>query len=190
MPLACDRRPLSTWVYEIPAESGAERGQRPPPKVKVLAGAFPAGARSRAGTPPRESVPRSQKHRLLVNRAGSGRGEYRDAAAPQPAGAETRPRPAAQNLRSRPPGPRRSGMPQRSPATRYSHSQPTPLTPSGHQGPREGAPRGPLQFWVRRPTPDPLPAGHRRRRRQRAGALRRRHAPFFFFFPLAVRLSQ
>lgn len=105
------------------------------------------------------------------------------APAPQPAGAETWPRPAAPNLpnrqTTRPPG---SHTPLRSPAPRYSPSQPTYSIRPPRPGPGSSlASQTPPSIWVRRPVLGPLPAGHRRR--QRAGAQSAVAHPPFFFFP-------
>ena len=181
------RRPLSTWVCGIPAEPGTEGGQRPPLKVKVLAGTFPAGAGSRVGTPPRESVTRSQKHRLPVNRAGSGRKglplcrslheqKPGHVLQPQTLGADHRDPPVSKRLNAARPSiltltadPSYSIRPPRSrrgDSLRPPHSV---LGPAAHSGPPP-----------RRAPPPPPPARRRTPPPSRSP----------FFFPFAVRLSQ
>lgn len=61
-----------------------------------------------------------------------------------------------------------------------THTRSRPLLlHQASEAPARGLPDGPPQFWVRRPAPDPRPAGHCRR--QRAGAHRRRRTHFFSF---------
>lgn len=142
---------------------GAQRRSAASPKGQDSATTFPAGAQNRAGTPPREYVPQSKKHRLPVNLAGSARGDY--PAPPRRSKQEQTPaasyNPIA-SLKWQTKGSLGSDTPLRSPAIRYSYSQQIPLTPSGRRGPGEGArltPPPPPWLWVRQPASDPLPPG-------------------------------
>lgn len=167
------RRPLSTLGLWAPCGTKGRRRSTASPKGQGSAATFPA--RRRAGTPPRESVPRSQKQRLPVNPRGPGREDDLIAPAPQLAGAETRPRPGAPNL---PKGQTTRTLGLRYPSTQpgpsiltltadpsYSIKPPrpgrgsslTPQTPPSVLGP--AARSGPAPLWV--PPPPPPPARRR-----------------------------
>lgn len=72
-----------------PRGGGERRRSATSPKGQASGATFPSGAGSRAGTPPREPVLRSQKHRLPVNPRRFWERGRPAAPAPQPAGAQT-----------------------------------------------------------------------------------------------------
>lgn len=164
---------------------GAE-GQRPSLEVKGFGVTSLSGGQGHSRNASARNL-HPEARALAVGKpgspCGSSRGVGRAGGSAEPA-AVPLPRSPTARRTNRPSGPSGSQTHNAGQSSdTHIHRRPLLLHQAANGPARElpHAPNRPPQFWVRRPAPDPLPAGHcRRRRRQRAGA--QPHF-FFFFFP-------
>lgn len=178
-----------------PCPPGDRRRSAASPKGQGFGATFPSGAGSRAGTPPRKSVPRSQQHRLPIN----PRRLWESGPPARPRAAARRSRnPAVSRsptscLRDRPPGPLGSDtLNAGRPVDTHIHSQPRLLHQAVVGQARElpDAPDAPFSFGSgsllrTRSPPGPATAAASAQAHTEAVTLF-----FFFFFSFAVRRFQ